>query len=713
MDLNTDNKSEPVFMAGGGAAGELMRSVDWASSQLGAADDWPGSLKTTVGTLLHSRHPMFLWWGAELIQFYNDAYVPSFGHGKHPTAMGQRGADCWQEIWPIIWPQIANVMTHGTPSWHEDHLVPIFRNGRIEEVYWTYGYSPVFDEQGRISGTLVVCTETTARVVAQRRLTALRDCSERINAAADADAVLDCAADLFGRMPGDVVFALIYLIGGGEPVPALVRSVGLSGPQRAGLDAALRQQLACLARLDAPIPVPEGVTLSGALWPEPVSQLFVSGIAIPGSETPSGYVVFGLSPRLPVDHGYRDHLGQLGAQIAQAQARLDAFQLRVVIENERNNLLLQAPVATALMTGPEHVFVLANSLFLEVVGRADIVGQTYLAAFPELRGTPLPGILDRVYATGTPFVTHEMRIPLDRNHDGVSEDCFFRFNLEPIRDAFGRVYGMMAVAVDITEQVSARRVMEKNQAEREVLLEELKDASRAKDEFLAMLGHELRNPLAPILTALQLMRLRGVSGADRERAVIERQVTHVVRLVDDLLDISRITRGKIRLKREILPVAEIVAKAVEMVSPLIEQQGHRLSVDVPRGLAVLGDAARLAQVVGNVVTNAAKYTEAGGDIWIRAERVDDEIRLSVRDSGVGIEPATMPHVFEPFAQERQESDRSLGGLGLGLAIVRSLVEAHRVRHQLAAGDARGSAPCRGAPAGDDRGRDRLSPSPGR
>jgi hypothetical protein len=129
----------PHFLSGGGVCGQLVRSFDWTATPLGPPETWPNSLKTTAGILLNSRHPMFLWWGKELIQIYNDAYLPSFGVGKHPEAMGQRGRDCWQEIWPIIAPQIDDVMQHGTPSWNEDHLVPIFRNGRIEEVYWTYG----------------------------------------------------------------------------------------------------------------------------------------------------------------------------------------------------------------------------------------------------------------------------------------------------------------------------------------------------------------------------------------------------------------------------------------------------------------------------------------------------------------------------------------------------------------------------------------------
>ncbi|MDC0743156.1 ATP-binding response regulator [Polyangium mundeleinium] len=202
-------------------------------------------------------------------------------------------------------------------------------------------------------------------------------------------------------------------------------------------------------------------------------------------------------------------------------------------------------------------------------------------------------------------------------------------------------------------------------------------ASRAKDEFLAMLGHELRNPLSPILTALELMRLRNGSTLERERAVIERQVQHLVRLVDDLLDVSRIARGKIELRRRPLELTEVVAKALEQSSPLIEQRGHTLRVAVPaEGLVIDGDEMRLAQVVGNLLTNAAKYTDKGGHVEVSASHEEGWATLRVRDSGIGIPPDLLPRIFDLFVQGGRAIDRSEGGLGLGLAIVKNLTEAH-------------------------------------
>ncbi|MBC8119249.1 MAG: response regulator, partial [Burkholderiaceae bacterium] len=213
--------------------------------------------------------------------------------------------------------------------------------------------------------------------------------------------------------------------------------------------------------------------------------------------------------------------------------------------------------------------------------------------------------------------------------------------------------------------------------ERAALLNAARTANRAKDEFLAMLGHELRNPLAPIATALQLMKLRGDPTFERERTVIERQVEHLTRLVDDLLDVSRITRGKVELKREGIEIAEIVMRAVEMASPLLEQQAHDLVLHVTRsGLRVDADPARLTQVFTNLLTNACKYTGPGGHISISAMAEGDEVVVRVQDNGIGVPAEVLPHIFGPFVQGRQPIDREMGGLGLGLTIAKNLVEQH-------------------------------------
>ena len=244
------------------------------------------------------------------------------------------------------------------------------------------------------------------------------------------------------------------------------------------------------------------------------------------------------------------------------------------------------------------------------------------------------------------------------------------------------------------ELMSARRRAEELAKAQLRVQQELRDADRRKDEFLAMLAHELRNPLAPIATSAQLLP-RVADDAARVRRigeVIGRQIGHLTTLVDDLLDVSRVTRGLIELSREPVDMADVIAAAVEQARPLVHSREHQLRVAAPRGGVVEGDRTRLVQIVANLVTNAAKYTPPGGRIDLELGREDGQVRLVVRDTGVGIDAALLPRVFELFSQAERTPDRSQGGLGIGLALVRSLVALHGGRVEAAsAGAQQGSA----------------------
>jgi signal transduction histidine kinase len=230
-----------------------------------------------------------------------------------------------------------------------------------------------------------------------------------------------------------------------------------------------------------------------------------------------------------------------------------------------------------------------------------------------------------------------------------------------------------------TELEQANRTLQSEVAERTRVEQALKAADRHKDEFLAMLAHELRNPLAPILNAVQLIRKKPLADPQLiwSRDVIERQLGHLTRLVDDLLDVSRITRGKINLSRETVNVSELVARAVETVQPLIAERGHLLTLDVAdTSIRVFGDPLRLTQALGNVLTNAAKYTENDGRITLAARQVDGVVEIRVRDTGIGIPPELQPRIFDMFIQLNHRTGRPQSGLGIGLALVRKLLEMH-------------------------------------
>lgn len=225
---------------------------------------------------------------------------------------------------------------------------------------------------------------------------------------------------------------------------------------------------------------------------------------------------------------------------------------------------------------------------------------------------------------------------------------------------------------DVTDRVRL-------EAELQRKVEQLAEADRRKDEFLAMLGHELRNPMAAIVTATELMRLSGDNPAHlaRAREIVARQSALMSRLIDDLLDVSRITQGKIELKTETVLLGAIVERAVESVRPLIDERGHRLTVDLPaESVSLLGDAARLGQVLANLLHNAAKYTDPGGTLSLSARKDTTDLLVSVRDNGVGMTPELCEQVFDLFVQAPASLDRARGGLGIGLTLVRTLVELH-------------------------------------
>jgi signal transduction histidine kinase/DNA-binding response OmpR family regulator len=364
--------------------------------------------------------------------------------------------------------------------------------------------------------------------------------------------------------------------------------------------------------------------------------------------------------------------------LARRQQERDEFEkreqmARAEAEAHREHLyalFMKAPAAIAIVRGEEQTFVLANPSFEQLVGRTNLIGRPGREAIPDPGAAPTWDLLQQVYETDDPYLGNEYP-GLWGLAGRAGSERFFNFVAQPNKDPSGGMENVMIHAVEVTDSVVARR-------KTEALARQLLESDRNKDEFLAILGHELRNPLAPILTALHVMRLRSADpSTDRERGVIERQVAHLSRLVDDLLDVSRATMGKIDLRRERVDLATAVARAVEMSRPLMESKRHKLVVSAPVGaLFVEGDPVRLAQMIGNLLHNAAKYTDPGGTIEVEGRRDGPTMVIRVKDNGHGIPPERLPSMFELFVQGDQMPDRSLGGLGIGLTLVRSLVQLH-------------------------------------
>lgn len=249
----------------------------------------------------------------------------------------------------------------------------------------------------------------------------------------------------------------------------------------------------------------------------------------------------------------------------------------------------------------------------------------------------------------------------------------------PLRDDNGAVRGVVFIFKDISERRAAEKELTTTRDLLENNLAELRAADLRKDEFLAMLAHELRNPMAPIRHAIKLLQTAELSEEQRRvsRAVISRQTAHIARLLDDLLDSARITRGALVVRPAAVELTAIVTEAIDVAGPIIERKGHRLEVILPDPAPTLMvDGIRLAQVLSNLLTNAAKYTDAGGRITLKAQLLEDSFRLSVRDSGLGLSPEAIPQVFQMFGQIQATRDRSEGGMGIGLSLAAELIRLH-------------------------------------
>lgn len=358
---------------GDGEMAELIRDFDWSRSPVGRIETWSDILVTTVNMLLASRHPMFLWWGPELIQFYNDGYRPSIRSDKHPSAVGQRGAECWPEIWPIIGPQIEAVMTRGESTWNTNQLVPINRNGKLEEVYWTYSYSPVRDKDGAVRGTLVVCSETTEQVLSERRLRTLLGITARPkaqNPLPGNQSLARFAQTMVGNLSrdsADIPFAVLYLYREGKLV--------LSESTSPRAEFAEPSQSPWANAMDSPVPLlVENLQLRDSEmirepWPAPVTSAYVLSLPLPGSSI-QAVLAFGISPLLPFDDRYQTFFQVIGARVA-GLLQGEVHQLELAEAAKRFSGLVEANPFGMVIGGLDGTLKYVNPAFLKTLGYAE------------------------------------------------------------------------------------------------------------------------------------------------------------------------------------------------------------------------------------------------------------------------------------------------------------------------------------------------------
>jgi signal transduction histidine kinase len=558
----------PELLVGGGESGALIRAHDWARTPLGPLHQWPQGLLTAVGLILESPFGMCIAWGAERVQLYNDAWRAVLGT-KHP-AIGKPVAQTFSKIWSTIGPLFERVGS-GEALRCDDLPLSLERNGDVEECFFACSASPVRDEAGRVAGALLTLSDTTGRVLAERRLRTLGDLAGLGAGAFTPADVLRAAARVLGENAADAPCAACYAWDADVKRATLVASTGLADAHPAfplAVESAGSAQALLLAHaatiadfVAVDRPAWTSIELKAGPWPEPIARLVVAPL-IAGTTT-TGFLVAGLSPRCAFDDAYADFLRRVAATVGSAMATARTLEVE------------------------------------RIRARSDLAHAE----------TKLAGMLERE---------------------------------------------RMARA-------------------------EAEAANRSKDDFIAVLSHELRSPLNAILGWARLLNTTETDAAARRRGIdtIERNAHLQGQLIDDLLDISRIVAGKLVLETAPVDLARIAREAVHSVAAGADAKGVRIEcVGAEAEATIAGDAARLQQVVCNLVTNAVKFTPAGGSVTVAVGITSDTAEVVVSDTGRGIDAALLPHVFERFRQADESSARDSAGLGLGLAIVQHIVERH-------------------------------------
>ena len=475
------------FLAGGGEMGGRVRALDWSKTPLGPIATWPHSLKTSVSICLNSWFPMLVSWGPELVKIYNDAYRPLMG-SKHPWALGSPGREVWPEVWKILGPMFRQVMERGEAMVSEDLLLVLERNGYPEECYFSFSYSPIRDELGRVGGVFTPVIETTERVVGARRLNTWRDlaCIFGTQTRNVKDACV-AAIKVLSANPYDFPFAVIYLFDAERTNATLIAHTGPPNfPGKLDLRAEGWQRLlsctsgeSCMLDLSAVKldPLPQ------LPWGHPPEQAIAVPILPANSAEPIGFLLAGVSVRKRLDESYRSFYVQVADQIAgtiwEADAAERERQLRETAEAERGQireLLLNAPAGIMVTIGPEHHVTLANRQYVELIGRssaAEILGKPIRQAIPELDDQSFFEWMDEVYRTGVPFIGKEVMARLRRSLSGEEFEIYFNFVYQPHRSADGRIDGILTHAVDITDQVYTRQEIETREEQFRVLADSI------------------------------------------------------------------------------------------------------------------------------------------------------------------------------------------------------------------------------------------------
>ena len=645
------------FLAGGGEMGFLIRSKDWAKTAIGAVEEWPQSLLTSLSIILNSKFPMFLWWGDELTCFYNDAYRPSLGkNGKHPDILGKPASEAWPEIWDIIKPLIDQVLSGGESVWREDQLIPIYRNGKLEDVYWTFSYSPVNDESGKAAGVLVICSETTQKVnsrrnveISEQRLKIIIDASElgtwELNLITDEVNYSDRSLKILGHttkinVPHSAILARLH------PEDMTIREQAM---KKALIDGYLQYELRLIW---------ENGTIH---WIEAKGKVFYNEDKMPVK-------IIGTFRDITEEKNYQQQL----------------------LEREQKFRLLADSMPQHIWTADTHGNInYYNQSVYDYSGLSyeQILKDGWIQiVHPADREENIRTWMNSI-RTGNDFL-FEHRF---RRYDGQ-----YRWQLSRAiaqKDLDGKIQMWVGSSTDIEEQKNFSSELEKKVEERTIQLEqknrELEIMNTELKSFAYISSHDLQEPLRKIQTFATRIKEKeqqhlSEAGKDYFRRM-EAAAKRMQTLIEDLLAYSRTNNSERNFQKTDL-------------NKIVEQVKTELNEDIIQKHATIETAPlceakiipfQFQQLILNLISNSIKFSKPGQPphIIIKSKIIDGSnlnvaplsphktyYHLSFSDNGIGFDPQYKDRIFEVF--QRLHGKDEFKGTGIGLAIVKKIVENH-------------------------------------
>ncbi len=691
--------------------GTLMRNYEWKAHPLGPPDQWPVSLKSGLRIMLNSAHPMFIWWSKELYMFHNDSYLPALGD-KHPRALGSKATEMWAEVWGQIGGVVEEILKGGEAFYAEELLMPLNRKGFLEDTYWTFSYSSIPDDEGRVNGIFCACTEVTETVLAKRRLRIIKDIAESLDGLHKEENICQKVCEILENNKGDIPFSLIYLLdGNGEEAKLQGMTTGLSpgiAPLRQTLNAsesetwpfAKVQQNKQPEIIDFAVDVTDGINTSS---PE---KAIVMPLFLSGKDQLLGFLISGINQGLEYDSDYQNFhqliAGHIAGSITELRSRLEVERQKARLER----FFMQAPAAICILDGPDFVFELINPTYQQMFPGRDLLGKPLLEGLPEIIDQPIWTIMQNVYDTGETFFGTELVISLSRHELAAPEDIYFNFIFQARFDEHEKVDGILVFAYEVNDLVLARRNAEESERRAQkasdnlsVINEELAAANEEirssyedlntsnqqlvrinadLDNFIYTASHDLKAPISNIEGLLQALLRSLPSEALKEERInritdmMQGSIDRFKRTIGNLTEISKLQKDNTQ-EESFISLEEMIEEVILDLNPTIQSLNATFETDIEGCPSFLFSRKNLRSIIYNLLSNALKYNSPERALVVRisCSQVEEEyLVLSVQDNGLGLKPSDSSKIFGMFKRLHNHVE----GTGIGLYMVKKIIE---------------------------------------